>query len=323
MEVLYTSSDVHKAIKKLFGGSKSTSIRRVAIVAYLGVNAESFLPYPKGIEIVCNPEPGATDPASIRSLIAKGAKIQFSDKLHSKVYWSENGCIITSANISYRALGYGNQKETGILIDSTEFDIDRLIEYVEPYKITQRAMDKLEISDRAVKRATGVKSNFHSKKDYLSWYLSAYREPWKVGWWSESELTTSKAAIEKSSNEYSVTNPNNWLNVAKNQVRKNEWLLCFEITDNGLRKFEWMYVDFVVPVSSKDINSYENDYPFQAVQVHNLKSYPFPPFSITKEFRSGFKKAAKTYGVDNIESSSDLKPRKTLLKYLADYFSDQ
>ena len=321
MEVLYTSSDVHKAIKKLFGGSKSTSVRRLAIVAYLGVNAESFLPNPKGLEIVCNPEPGATDPESIRSLIAKGAKIQFSDKLHSKVYWSKKGCIITSANISHRALGSGNQKETGILIDSKKFDIDRLIDYVEPYEITQRAMDKLEISDRAVRRAAGVKSNLHCKKDYMSWFLSAHREPWKAGWWSESELTISKAAIEKSSNEYGVTNPNDWLNVAKNQVKKNEWLLCFEITDNGLRKFEWMYVDFVVPVSRKDGNSYENDYPFQAVQVHNSKSCPSPPFSITKEFRSAFKKATKRYGIKKVETSSSLKPGNALLRYAADYFS--
>ena len=107
-------------------------------------------------------------------------------------------------------------------------------------------------------------------------------------------------SIEKSSNEYGVMKPNDFLNVAKNQVKSNEWLLCFEITDNGLRKLEWMYVDFVVSVSSKDQGSYEKEYPFQAVQVHKLKAYPNPPFSITKEFCSSFKKAAKRYGIKKI-----------------------
>ena len=56
MEILYTSSDVHKAIKKIFVQSKSAPVRRVAVVAYLGVNAESFLPSPINLEIICNPE---------------------------------------------------------------------------------------------------------------------------------------------------------------------------------------------------------------------------------------------------------------------------
>lgn len=321
MEVLYTSSDVHKAIKKIFAQSKSAPVRRVAVVAYLGVNGESFLPSPKDLEIICNPEPGATDPASIRSLIAKGAKIKFSDKLHSKVYWSEKGCIIASANISYRALGSSNQKETGILIEPKEFDINRLIEYADPYEITQQAMDKLEISDRAIKRATGGKPNPPSVKDYMSWYLSAYKESWKIGWWTESQLTVSKSAIKKSSNDYGIKSPNNFVNVAKNQVKNDEWLLCFEITNNGLRHLEWMYVDFVVSVSSKDRDSYEKEYPFQAVQVHKLKAYPNPPFSITKEFRSAFKKAVKRYGIKKIEESSTLKPGNNLLKYTAKYLS--
>jgi len=137
MRVLYESSHVHRAIKQIFKQNKSSPIRRVAVVAYLGASAEDFLPYPDGLEIICNPEPGATDPESIRSLIAKGARIKFSDRLHSKVYWSEKGCIVTSANVSHRALGRSDQKETGILIDSNEFDISRLIAYVEPYDITQ------------------------------------------------------------------------------------------------------------------------------------------------------------------------------------------
>ena len=204
MKVLYTSNEVHKAIKGIFEQSKSAPIRRVAVVAYLGVNAKSFLPSPKGLKIICNPEPGATEPESIRALIARGAEIKFSDKLHSKVYWSEKGCIITSANVSYRALGSSNQKETGILIAAKEFDIDRLIQYVDPYEITQDAMDKLEVSTRKIKRATGTGRNSSSLRNYMTWYRSVYKESWKIGWWAESQFTASKSAIKKSSTEYGV-----------------------------------------------------------------------------------------------------------------------
>ena len=197
MKVLYTSNDVHKAIKGIFEQNKSAPIRRVAVVAYLGVNAESFLPSPKGLKIICNPEPGATEPASIRAIIAKGAEIEFSDKLHSKVYWSEKGCIIASANVSYRALGRSNQKETGILIEAKEFDIDRLIQYVDPYEVTQDAMDKLEISTRKIKRATGAGRNLSSLRDYMTWYGSAYREPWKIGWWGESQFIHPSLQLKK------------------------------------------------------------------------------------------------------------------------------
>lgn len=320
MKVLYDSSAVHQTIKEIFSVSKNPSARRIAVVAYLGVDAERFLPSPKGLRIICNPEPGATDPDSIRSLITKGAKIQFSDRLHSKVYWSEKGCIITSANISHRALGSGNQKETGILIDSKDFDIDRLIQYVEPYDISQNAMNILEISDRAIRRAARIYSNVRSQITYGSWFSSAYRTPWKLGWWTETGLKESKAAIEKSYREYSIRKPDDWLNVTKNQVKKGDWLLCFEITNHGLRKFKWMCVDFIVPVSSKEKNSYDEDYPFQAVQVQKSRFYTSPPFTITKDFRSAFKKAVQKYGIEKIEKSPSLKPRNTLLNYIAEYF---
>jgi phosphatidylserine/phosphatidylglycerophosphate/cardiolipin synthase-like enzyme len=111
---------------------------RIAVVAYLGQNAESFLPSPKGLKIICCPEPGATSPSSVRSLIRRGAEILFSDDLHAKVYWSEGGCVVTSANISHRALGRSTQKETGILIDSSNYDIDRLINEIKPYPISQK-----------------------------------------------------------------------------------------------------------------------------------------------------------------------------------------
>ncbi|WP_420855225.1 phospholipase D family protein, partial [endosymbiont of Riftia pachyptila] len=316
MKILYTSSDVHKAIKAVFAKKQR---RRIAVVAYLGENAEAFLPFPEGVKIICCPEPGATSPSSVRSLIGRGAEVQFSDDLHAKVYWSEGGCVITSANISNRALGRTDQKETGIFINSSDFDIDRLISEINPYKITQKHMNHLEKQDRKIKRAIRVGRQKKAKKHFLEWYKSPYKEPWKIGWWSESDLETAKSAKERAKQEYNVSEPVDVLNVSKSQVQTNDWLLCFEITENGIRNIEWMFVDFIVSVDAKDAGAYEKDYPYQAIQVHKLNRYPEPPFMIEQEFRAAFKKAVKDYGTNKIENRKRLLPPKSLINNVAEY----
>lgn len=314
MKILYTSSDVHKALKMVFAEKQQ---RRIAVVAYLGKDAEAFLPAPQGIKIICCPEPGATSPSSVRSLIARGADIQFSDDLHAKVYWSKGGCVITSANISNRALGNTNQKETGVLINSSEFDIERLIKEVKPYKITQKHMDRLEQQEKKFKRAIGIKRKKKSGKLFQEWHELPYREPWKIGWWSESDLKTAKSAKEKVKKEYNVSEPDDFLNISKSQVQQNDWLLCFEITGDGIKNIEWMYADFVVPVETKDLEAYEEDYPYQAIQVHKINQYPEPPFKIEREFRSAFKKAIKKYGINKIENRKSLVLPKSLIDDVA------
>lgn len=316
MKILYTSSDVHKAIKSVFADNDQ---RRIAVVAYLGENAEAFLPAPKGITIVCCPEPGATSPSAVRSLIDKGADVQFADALHAKVYWSEEGCVITSANLSNRALGRTKQIETGVFINGADFDIDRLLHDVNPYKVTQQNMDRLTKEDRKIRRALGIKRQRGTKKHFLEWHKSPYKEPWKIGWWSTSDLKTAKTAKEKIKQEYGVAEPASLLNVSKSEVQRNDWLLCFEITGNSIKKIEWMYVDFVVPVDAKDNGAYEKGYPYQAIQVHRLHRYPEPPFTIEPAFRSAFKKAVKDYGASKIENRKRPLPPGSLLDNVAEY----
>lgn len=314
MKALYTSRDVHKAIKEVFAPQYH---RRIAIVAYIGEKAESFLPSPAGIEIICCPEPGATSPNAIRSLIKRNVNIQFSDNLHSKVYWSEKGCVVTSANISHRALGKHNQKEVGILVDSSQFDIDRLINESSPYKISQKALNKLDKQHRKIFRKMGVKPNKNNQISFIDWYESPYREIWKIGWWHDSDLETAKNAIKKSIIDYNVDDPQNIMNIAKKQVANHEWLLCFKIRNNRISKLEWMYVDFIVPVDETDEEAYEEEYPFQAIQVHELNQYPLPPFTITKEFESSFTIAVNKFGTDKIETSPSLNVPEEILKEVA------
>jgi len=58
-------------------------------------------------------------------LISLGANLQFADRLHMKVYWSEgSGVVVTSANLSTNALGVGDLKEAGVLLGPESLDID-------------------------------------------------------------------------------------------------------------------------------------------------------------------------------------------------------
>ena len=139
MEILYTTSAIRNAIRELFSDPKR---RRVAIVAFVGADAEAFLPYPQGLELVCWPKAGATDADVISRLIQRGASVKFSDSLHMKVYWAAGkGAIITSANLSDSALGSERLKELGIKVPAKSVDIDRLL-----LQADSRAVKKSELS---------------------------------------------------------------------------------------------------------------------------------------------------------------------------------
>ena len=56
--VLYTSTEVRSAIVNLFRHRDS---ERIAISAFVGDGADAYLPYPKGLQLICSPTPGATN----------------------------------------------------------------------------------------------------------------------------------------------------------------------------------------------------------------------------------------------------------------------
>jgi hypothetical protein len=138
MRVLYTSSEVHDAIKDVLTRSDNAEDRRVVIVAYVGDAAEAFLPNPKGISIICNLQPGATSALALERLKKRGAELFHSPRLHMKVYWSSvKGCVMTSANASASALSRGGLIEAGVFLNPGQVDVDRLIETIKPKPVTK------------------------------------------------------------------------------------------------------------------------------------------------------------------------------------------
>jgi len=96
-------------------------------------------------------------------------RVFFADALHMKVYWSENkGTVITSANLSTNALGSGNLKEVGVLLEPGELDIDRLIQSLKLRPVTESALRKLDRLHKLYVVRNKAKSEMRSKVESLS-----------------------------------------------------------------------------------------------------------------------------------------------------------
>jgi hypothetical protein len=320
IEVLYTSSAILLRLKTIFA-SPHADDRRVAIVAYVGDGAPAFLASPAGLRVICNPSAGGTSARALRYLIKAGAHIEFSRHLHSKVYWSKKrGCIIGSANASTNALGIGGLKESAVFLPPGMVDIDKLIAVTAPEEVTEKSLAKLqkEIKSLPPKLQSSSEPSPRQKTDivdFFAWYKSAYRntDSWKLGWWQAGNLSAAKSAIHKAKREYEVTEPFDFMNVAQKTVSKHDWLLSFEIDGERIRHIKWLFVDFVVPVAASDKGAYEEDFPFQAVQVNGLSKCPVPPFRITPAFRSSFQRAIVDCGMEKIMGRHSLSPPTRLL----------
>jgi hypothetical protein len=296
MRVLYDTEDVHREIKRVLEKNGSDQ-RRVIVVAYIGDKAEAFLPHPSGLEIVCCLQPISTSAVALDSLCRRGAKLFYVQRLHMKVYWSSNnGCVITSANVSASGLSAGGLKEIGVLLNSDELDIERLLASIKPKKVD--ANDILELGRRTDILAPKLKALAAAPKStttatFLEWMDSSVRKPWKFGFWDEG-IPVSKAAKAKSKKEYGVNVPHDWLNFAGNVYKKGDWILCCNLKKGTRSAPYWMYVDYVVDVEKSGLKA-SFGYPRQAFQIHKNKYYPYPPFVLDVAFKRVFSRLVAEY----------------------------
>jgi hypothetical protein len=163
MRILNTSAAIRKAITTLMAPSK---MRRVAIVAFVGDGARAFIRNPKGVEIICWPKAGGTNPLELRRLKKAGACIRFADRLHMKVYWAAGrGAIVTSANLTTNALGAGDLREFGVLLPANTIAIDDIIGSLKSRPFNRADIQKLEEEHRKLE----TRRQLHSKKNTGSW----------------------------------------------------------------------------------------------------------------------------------------------------------
>jgi phosphatidylserine/phosphatidylglycerophosphate/cardiolipin synthase-like enzyme len=176
-KLLYTSEEVRKAISEIFRAGKHR--RRIALSAYVGESAESYLPFPDKLEVVCSPTAGATSPSAIRKLISLGATVQFVDKLHMKVYWAEGvGAVVTSANLSTNAMGVGGLKEAGVLLGPEFIDIAKLLKPLQR-RPAEPGLHNLDLAYREYRKRNPW-TNRSRPASFADWYASPQRESWKL-----------------------------------------------------------------------------------------------------------------------------------------------
>ena len=317
-EVLYKSAAIKKKINELFD-APDKSDRRVALVAYIGQDYADYLPSPRGIDVVCNPTPGATSVIAVDGLRQAGALVRFSDKLHMKVYWSKaRGCVITSANLSKNAFGVRGLKEAGVWLEPNSVDIDKLVKEAQPYAVTNSRIERLRVDEERYERALApirpreVDNGFQ----YLDWYrLSPVaRTPWKLGHYNGDD-SIADAARNRLKSKFNVDAPNNYHGVSvKSSVREGDWLLQFEYdyeNEKVIGNPEWMFVDFVVPFGRPGSD------PFQAIQAHPTRSYERPPFRLTAEFNKAVSEAVLKRK-ERFHAKRSMLPSDLLLKEIAD-----
>ena len=122
IKVLRNSGEIREAVWKLFSAPKT---RRVALVAYVGADAQDYLPYPSGIELICWDKEGSTDPDAIRELRRLKVKVSFANNLHMKVFWAEErGAIVGSANLSNNGFSDYGLYEVAVLFPANSIDIE-------------------------------------------------------------------------------------------------------------------------------------------------------------------------------------------------------
>jgi hypothetical protein len=318
-QILYSSAEIHARIKQTLGNPNAND-RRVALVAYVSKHGESFLPHPEGLRVVCNPTAGATHPDALRSLLKRGAAVEFSDALHMKVYWSrQRGCVLTSANASASALGVSGLKEAGVWLPPGAVDIDRLLKHARPRKLTLRGLRKLD--DEARRFATRHGGSYVAREraqEYLEWFKSPHRTLWKIGWYDEQLEGTAQAAKGKALAEYGCKEPYTWQCTRKGRAKPHDWLLSLYLVNHEVWFVQWMYADFVVKISPQDKKFYERDWPYHAVQVHPMSRYPTPPFRLSAQFRAALNRAALQYSFERIEKAKSDRPSAKLLRLVAD-----
>lgn len=313
-EVLYRSAAIKKKINELFD-APGKSDRRVALVAYIGQDYADYLPSPRGVDVVCNPTPGATSVIAVDGLRKAGALVRFSDKLHMKVYWSKaRGCVITSANLSKNALGVRGLKEAGVWLEPNGVDIDKLVKEAQPYVATNSSIERLRIEEERYERALASIGRREADNgfQYLDWcgLSPVARTPWKLGSYNGDD-SVADAARKRLKDEFNRDEPKNYHGVSrKGSVCEGDWLLQFEYDyEKGkvIGDPDWMFVDFVVPFGRPGSD------PFQAIQVHETSSYERPPFRLTVQFKNAFSAAVKERSL----AEGSMSPSNLLLRDIA------
>ncbi|MHC0612722.1 phospholipase D family protein [Komagataeibacter oboediens] len=125
-------------------------------VAFLGPNWTHELfgaAPPQGLKVICDLSMGATTRSALEEFGApKNEKLRFLDntQLHGKIYISESGAIVCSANATYSGLSREDRIEDGVFIPANSSVFDNVAKefeqrYADSRKVTQAKLDEAAV----------------------------------------------------------------------------------------------------------------------------------------------------------------------------------
>lgn len=269
--------------------------------AFVGSGSELYLPKPEGIELICWPKPGSTNPNTIRELIKRGVSVSFSSQMHVKLYWTlDKGAVVTSANLSSAALGSGGQIEIGIYVDSSAIDIEKVLRYAQPHPVNANSLRSLEFAHHEfIKKNPHEHIRTRKPRDFNAWFDSVGREAWKFTTWDVGGINLSSNAKTLLKEEFEKKACNSWMSAGASDCHDNDWILCLRETSKRLGAASWMFAHFVVPVPTRERKKLNDGFPAQILQVGSLRNYEQPPFSLkSKKVQSAIKRAYKELRIE-------------------------
>ncbi|HLW99799.1 MAG TPA: phospholipase D family protein [Candidatus Acidoferrales bacterium] len=299
--LLPDGQSIRKEVRRLFNKEKG---RRVALVAFVGKNAEAYLPRPKGLELVCWPQAPGTNPTTVGFLLKKKVDVRFAKRLHMKVYWTKNhGAVVTSANLSTNAYGAGALHEAGVLLPSTSIDIDALLEAVSPQKVTKSALAKLKRAAAATIRRS---LRPQEKRSFLDWLSMVKRPRWLLCCINLHTSSPSQRLRDVAKEETGSSTVFDWVNCRKGELNPEDFALTLILgSSRGPVVSGWLYVHRVVLPNRRD-KRYNKDWPYEAGQLYRNSACPSQPFHIDGAFRRALratyrelgKKADKVFSIE-------------------------
>ncbi|MEO8360751.1 MAG: hypothetical protein ABI672_12040 [Vicinamibacteria bacterium] len=316
---LASGQEIKQEVRRIFMRTRG---RRVAIVAFVGSLAEAYLPKPAGLELVCWPKAPGTNPKAIRALMRRGVVVKFARRLHMKVYWSESaGAVVASANLSTNAYGAGDLQEAGVALASRAVDIKRLLVKVKPQEATESALLRLE-REWATSVRTQNRGRNTGGATFLDWLEAAQRRRWKIHAFEKYGGGPSQRLRAVAKEETGSSVVADWVFCRKGELQSEDFVLCLNVGARTKPKVEkWVFVHRVVHVARED-KQHDDNWPFQAGQLHALRACPAPPFVIDAALRRAFRATFKELEGDDPGFSQDrtLVPSKKLLRILEKHY---
>ncbi|MDD2708086.1 MAG: phospholipase D family protein [Verrucomicrobiae bacterium] len=265
MTILYSSLEVRRAIERLFANHDT---ERVAITAFVGDGAESYLPHPKGLRLICWPKVGSTNPKVLQSLYRRGALIEFVNLLHMKVYWAhEMGAVVASANLTSNALGAGDLKECGVFLKPGELDIHRLIGSLKRIPYSQ-GIGALVKGHKEFRNQLNMHAS--SYRDFSEWFALPRRERWRIAVWTSFAKHFSMEALREARSLRGKSPESSVWCYQEDELRADEWVLCVRVNRRGSPlSFEWFMPEKVVE-SSRAVRENTN-LKYEVIQLSPLR----------------------------------------------------